>query len=114
MNTTKLGILSALTASACCLGPTAFVAVGLGGLGLGAYFVRYSGVLVGIAALLLLAGWRTYFREARQCAGVQCRMPGGKIALITLSVASVVVAGFAVMHLGPLFSNAACAISCLR
>ncbi len=114
MKTVKLGIGSAFTASLCCLGPAVLAAAGLGGLGLAAWFTRYSGLLVGIAALLLAWSWWVYFREARQCARAQCRMAGGKVALITLSIASVVVAGFAAMHLGPVFSKVACAISCPR
>lgn len=114
MKATHLGIGSALTASACCVGPAALAAAGLGGLGLGIWFVRYAGWLVGAAALLLLAGWWTWFRENRRCAKAQCRMPGGKGALAALSIASVVVAGFALLHLGPLLSRAGCAISCLR
>lgn len=114
MNAAKLGVGSALTASACCLGPAIFTAAGLGGLGLGTYFVRYSGWLVGAAALLLLAGWRAYVRETQRCSKAHCRMSGGKATLVTLSIASAVVAGFAVMHGGPLFSKAACAISCPR
>ena len=114
MKAVKLGIGSALTASACCLGPAALAAIGLGGLGVGAYFIRYSGVLVGIAALLLLAGWRGYFAEAGRCKTAQCRMSGGRATLAVLSVASFVVVGFALMHLGPLFFKTACAISCSR
>lgn len=110
----KLGALSAVTASLCCLGPAVLAAIGLGGLGVGAYFIQYSGVLVGIAALLLLTGWRGYFAETRRCRTAQCRMSGGRATLAVLSVASFVVVGFALMHLGPLFSKAACAISCSR
>lgn len=114
MKAEKLGALSALTASACCLGPAVLAAAGLGGLGFGIYFVRFSGVLVAAAVVLLALGWRLYLTEHRRCAQTQCRMRGGKTALITLSLASVIVAGFAVMHMGPLFSKAACAISCPR
>ncbi|MBI4227401.1 MAG: hypothetical protein HY600_03885 [Candidatus Omnitrophica bacterium] len=114
MNTVRWGIGSALTASACCLGPAALAAVGLGGLGMGVVFARFSGLLVAAAAVLLALGWRQYMAEARRCKTAQCRMSGGHLALITLSVASVVVAGFALMHLGPLATRAACAISCLR
>lgn len=114
MKAAKLGALSALTASACCLGPAVLVAVGLGGLGIGGFFARFSGVLVGVAAVLLLAGWRLYLSERRRCTQARCRMPGRAATLMTLVVASIIVAGFALMHLGPLFSRAACAISCPR
>ena len=114
MKAVRLGIGSALIASACCLGPAALAAIGLGGLGVGAYFIRYSAVLVGIAALLLLMGWLGYFAEGQRCKTAQCRISGGRTTLTILSVASFVVVGFAVMHMGPLFSRAACAFSCPR
>lgn len=112
MKAARLGIFSALTASACCLGPAALVAVGLGGLGFGALFTRLSGLWVAVAVVLLAFGWRLYFAEARRCRATQCRMSGGRTTFVTLSVASVVVAGFALMHLWPLVGQAACAISC--
>lgn len=114
MNAVRLGIGSALTASACCLGPAALAAAGLGGLGVGVIFTRFSGLLVAVAAVLLAFGWRRYFTEAKRCRTAECRMSGGIATLAVLSIASVVVAGFALMHLGPLATQAACAISCLR
>ena len=114
MKAGKLGVLSAITASACCLGPAALAAVGLGGLGAGIFLVRYSGWLVGLAVVLLALGWRIYLAEAKRCKAAQCLMPGSVSVLTILLVASVVVAGFALMHLGPLFFKAACAISCPR
>lgn len=114
MNAVKLGIGSAFTASVCCLGPAVLAAAGLGGLGLGVFFARFSGLLAAVAAALLALGWRQYFAEARRCKAAQCRMPGGVSALTILSVASVVVAGFAIMHFGPALSRAACAIPCPR
>ncbi|MBI1953860.1 MAG: hypothetical protein HYS41_07040 [Candidatus Omnitrophica bacterium] len=114
MNAVKLGIGSALAASACCLGPAALAAAGLGGLGAGVFFARFSWLLVAAAAVLLGLGWRQYLAQAKRCQATQCRMPGGAGALVILSVASVVVAGFALMHLGPLAAKAACAVSCQR
>ncbi len=114
MNAVKLGIGSALTASACCLGPAALAAVGLGGLGAGVFFTRFAGLLVAGAAVLLAFGWRRYVAEARRCRTAHCQMAGGKVTPAVLSVASIVVAGFALMHLWSLVTQAACAISCPR
>jgi len=114
MNAVRLGIGSALTASACCLGPAALAAVGLGGLGVGVLFARFSGVLVAVAAVLLAFGWRRYVAEVKHCKAAQCRMAGSKVTLVTLSIASLIVAAFAWMHLGPALSQAACAITCAR
>lgn len=41
MTPDRLGILSALFASVCCLGPVLLVVLGLGSLGLGAFLGRY-------------------------------------------------------------------------
>jgi len=114
MNAAKLGIGSALTASACCLGPAALAAIGLGGLGVSVFFTRFSGLLVAAAAVLLTFGWRRYVAEARRCRTARCRMAGGVATLAVLSVASAVVAGFALLHLWPLAMQAACTISCPR
>lgn len=114
MNVVKLGIGSALTASACCLGPAALAAVGLGGLGVGVFFTRFSGLLVAAAVVLLAFGWRRYFAEVKHCKAARCRLAGGMVTLVTLSIASLVVAAFAWMHLGPAFSRAACAVTCAR
>jgi len=114
MNAVKLGVGSALTASACCLGPAVLAAAGLGGLGVGIFFARFSGLLVAVAAVLLAFGWRRYITEVKHCKAAHCRMAGGKVTLATLSIASLIVAAFTWMHLGPALSQAACAISCPR
>lgn len=114
MKAVKIGALSALTASACCLGPAALAAVGLGGLGLGMFFARVSGLLVAAAAALLGLGWWRYLAERRRCVQDQCHMPGRIAALVTLGAASVIVMGFALMHLSPFVNKAACALSCPR
>lgn len=114
MKAVKLGALSALIASACCLGPAALVAVGLGGLGLGVLFARFAGVLAGAGVVLLLVGWRAYLAERRWCAKTQCQMPGRTATLVTLGAASAIVAGFALMHLWPTLHQFACSVSCPR
>lgn len=114
MKAARLGVFSALIASACCLSPAVLVAVGLGGLGLGVLFARFSLALVVIAVVLLLVGWRAYLAERKRCAQAQCHMPGRTATLVTLGVASIIVAGFALMHLWPLATKATCAISCPR
>ncbi len=114
MKATRLGIFSAFTASLCCAGPAVLIALGLGGLGGSAFFGRFAVVLVGIAMVLLGLGWWLYAKEVRQCRAAQCQMPGRTATLATLAVASVIVAGFALIHLGSLVNKAACALSCPR
>lgn len=113
LNSKGLGILSAATASACCLAPAVLVAIGLGGLGAGLFVARFSGLLVGLAAAFLALGWWLFLAEAKRCNETQCQMPGRAKTLVVLAAASVVVAGFGVMHLWPVLSRA-CAASCPR
>ncbi len=113
MNAGKLGALSAVTASLCCLGPAMLVAFGLGGLGLGALFSQYAGVLIGVAAMLLVLGWRLYSKEAQRCRNAQCQMPGRTGTLAMLAAASIIGGATALMHLWPLL-NQACGAACPR
>jgi len=113
MKAGKLGALSAVTASLCCLGPVALVAFGLGGLGLGVLFSRYAGILLVAATLLLSLGWWLYTKETRRCRQAQCQMPGRTGTFATLIVASTIVGAVALMHLWPLV-NQACGAACPR
>ena len=63
------GVLAALLASVCCLGPLVLVALGLSGAWLGNVWVLepYRPFFIGAAVLaLLVAGWRI-FRPATEC-----------------------------------------------
>jgi copper chaperone CopZ len=92
MKAEKLGILSALVASLCCLGPLILVLVGLGTLGLGAFFGRYHWWFIGAAIALLTYAWRSYLKEAHRCKAASCEMARGQTTRTVLTLASVVVA----------------------
>jgi copper chaperone CopZ len=94
MKPVKLGVLSALTASVCCVGPALLALLGLGGLGAAAFIGRYHWWLIGAAITLLAFGWRNYLREGRRCRTEACTMAQGKTARAILIVASVIVATF--------------------
>jgi len=94
MKPAKLGILSALTASVCCLGPVLLVLLGLGSLGFGAFFGRYHWWFIMAAIGLLTFAWRSYFKEKRRCTTAQCAMEKGQTTKWTLLLASTVVAVF--------------------
>jgi copper chaperone CopZ len=94
MKAKGFGILSALTASICCLGPLLLIALGLGSLGLGAFLGKYHWYFILAAALLLGLGWYGYFKEKRSCESAHCQMQGKNITRTVLTVATLVVMTF--------------------
>ncbi|MBI2104375.1 MAG: cation transporter [Candidatus Omnitrophica bacterium] len=99
MKAARLGILSAITASVCCLGPVLLVVLGLGSLGFGALIGRYHWWFIGAAITLLIYAWRSYVKEARHCKAASCEMARGKTTRTVLLLASVVVAVFVGLNL---------------
>ena len=99
MKAKGLGILSALTASVCCLGPLLLIALGFGSLGLGAALGRYHWYFILGAALLLAFAWRRYFKEKNSCESAHCQMEGKKMTRNVLVLASSVVLLFAGLNL---------------
>jgi copper chaperone CopZ len=99
MKAKGLGILSALTASVCCLGPLVLIAIGLGSLGLGAALGRYHWYFILGSALILSFAWRTYFNEKKSCESTHCEMAGKKITRNVLGLATVIVLTFAGLNL---------------
>jgi copper chaperone CopZ len=95
MKADRLGILSALFASVCCVTPLILVLLGLGSLGIGAALGRFHWWFLGAALVLLTTAWRRYVQERRRCATEQCEMASGTPTRWTLLVASLVVTGFA-------------------
>jgi len=95
MKADKLGVLSALFASVCCITPLLLVLLGLGSLGVGAVLGRFHWWFLAAAFVLLTVAWRRYFHERRRCATEQCEVASGTPTRWTLLVASVVVATFA-------------------
>ncbi len=95
MKAKNLGILSALTASACCVGPLLLILLGLGGLGLGAVIGKYHWYLIAMAAALLSLGWYLYLKEKKSCEKEACEMKNKGVTRNILILASAVVLGFA-------------------
>ena len=94
MKTAQIGILSAVTASLCCVGPLLLAALGLGSLGFGAAIGRYHGWFLIGASVLLAIAWRSYLTKARRCRTARCEMAHGKATRVVLIAASVIVAFF--------------------
>ncbi len=91
----KMGVLSAVLASICCLGPVVLVLLGLGTLGIGALLGRYHWFFIGGAALVLIYAWRVYAKEKRRCDAASCQMESKASARITLLIATIAVLLFA-------------------
>ena len=94
MKAQKLGILSGVVASACCLGPPFLIFLGLGSLGLGSFFGKYHWYFILVGALLLGVAWRSYLKEKRRCATEGCKMVRGGMTKSILLVATLIVATF--------------------
>lgn len=92
MQADRMGILSAVLASVCCLGPLLLAVLGLGSLGLGAALGRYHWWFIGAAIVLLAYAWRSYVAEAHRCRATRCQMARGRTTGAALTLASVVVA----------------------
>lgn len=99
MKPAKLGLLSALMASVCCLGPVLLVLLGLGSLGFGAILGRYHWWFIAAAMAILTFAWRSYLKEAGRCRTAHCEMAQGKTTKTVLILASTVVAAFVGLNL---------------
>ncbi len=94
MNATKIGLVSAFVASLCCVAPVGLAVLGLGGLGIVAfiganhwYFIAGAGGLIGLS-------WYAYLQERQRCKTERCEFVGGKVARVTLPLATLAVLGF--------------------
>lgn len=94
MRAHNLGILSAVTASLCCVGPVLLAVLGVGGLGAGAFIGAYHWYFIAGAAVLLGLSWYAYLRERRRCQSERCEMAGGRLTRIPLPLATLAVVLF--------------------
>ncbi len=99
MKADKLGVLSALMASMCCITPLVLVLLGLGSLGIGAVLGRFHWWFLLGAIGLLTSGWRIYFRERGHCRTTGCEMPRQRTTRIVLGMTSLIVTTFVGLHL---------------
>lgn len=94
MKAKGLGILSAITASVCCLGPLLLILLGLGGLGLGAVIGKYHWYFITGAGVLLAFAWRSFLKEKKSCETKQCEMKNKNMTRNILAGATLVVMTF--------------------
>lgn len=97
MKAKQAGILSAILASTCCIGPLLLIAVGLGS---GAALVgRYHWFfLLGGIAVLTWA-WAKYLREKTVCDCEHKPMQGRRSGMFTLLIATAIVLGFGSLNI---------------
>src|SRR5713101_1635629 len=106
MKANQAGILSAILASTCCVGPLLLVAIGVGS---GAALVgRYHWFfLIGGIAVLTWT-WAKYLREKTICDCEHKSMGGRRSGMLALLVATLLVLGFAGLNISRyVFASAA-------
>ncbi len=105
MKTQRLGIVSGIVASVCCLGPPLLILLGLGGLGIGSFLGKYHWYFILGAGALLGVAWSSYLKEKHRCQKEQCTMiRQGTTRMILIGATLVVTLFFglnAYTYLGP-------------
>jgi copper chaperone CopZ len=97
MKAKQAGILSAILAATCCIGPLLLVAVGMGS---GAVLVgRYHWFLFLGGIAVLTWAWAKYLREKALCDCEHKPMEGRRTGMITLLIATLLVLGFAGLNI---------------
>jgi len=101
----KLGWLSVVLASACCVLPLAAVLVGLGSVGLGS-ILGGLGIYFDLGGLVVLAvAWFYFLRERRRAYALNSSVRGERRTMAALSIATVLVVIFAGSGLAPTFTR---------
>jgi copper chaperone CopZ len=99
----RLGWLSVLLASACCVLPLVAVLVGLGSVGLGS-ILGGLGIYFDLGGLVVLAvAWFYFLREKRKAYALNSGIRGERRTMAALSIATVLVVLFAGSGLAPAF-----------
>lgn len=99
MRSIRIGVLSAIVASICCIGPLILITLGLGSLGLGAVISKYHGLFLTASILLILFSWIKYFNEKKSCNIKKCQMENKKVTLIVLTISTTIVLFFVGLNL---------------
>src|SRR6266516_6085626 len=97
MKANQAGILSAILASTCCIGPLLLLAIGVGS---GAVFIgRYHWFFIIGAMVALTLAWAKYLREKTVCDCEHKAMGGRRSGMFTLLIATVIVLGFGSLNI---------------
>src|SRR6266478_7997060 len=97
MKAKQAGIMSAILASICCVGPLLLLAIGIGS---GAVFIgRYHWFFIIGAMAALTWAWAKYLREKTVCDCEHKAMGGQRSAIVTLLITTTLVIGFAGLNI---------------
>ena len=97
MKAKQAGILSALLASACCIGPLLLVAIGVSSWA--ALVGRYHWFFLVAGMAVLTWAWAKYLREKTICDCEHKPMGGRRSAMLTLLITTALVLGFAGLNI---------------
>lgn len=90
----RIGILSGVLASACCIGPIVLGILGLGSLGLGSLFGTYHWYFQGGAAVGLGLAWVIFLKEKKRRCAQSCNADTDRVTKGIIVAVSLVVAVF--------------------
>ena len=102
------GVLAAILASTCCLGPLVLIALGFSGAWIGNLTVLepYRPLFIGAALVAMVFAYRRIFRPARACEpGEVCAVPKVRTTykVIFWAVAALILVALAFPYVLPLF-----------
>jgi heme/copper-type cytochrome/quinol oxidase subunit 4 len=91
VKSSMVGLASAIVASLCCILPLAVVLLGIGSGAFMMTTMKYSYIFIPLGIMGLGLGYFLYFREKKKCDAKACKMAGGRLNLIILIGATIVV-----------------------
>ena len=97
MKATKTGMVAALLAATCCVGPLLLVAIGVGSAGV--FLGRYHWFFLIGGITVLTWAWAKYLREKTVCGCEHRPMQGRRSAMLALLSTTVLVFGFAGLNI---------------
>ena len=97
---------SALIASLCCALPLAVVLLGLGSGAFMMTTMQYRWLLLPIGGVGVSIGYGLYVREQRRCGRLACRMAGGRLNLVLLLFATLLLVFELFLTMAPSLSDA--------
>jgi hypothetical protein len=86
-----VSLASAFVASLCCVLPLAVVLLGVGSGAFMMTTMKYSNIFIPIGVIGVGSGYFLYFRQKKKSAACGCPMPAGKLNLIILIFATILV-----------------------
>ncbi len=88
-----IGLGAVFGASLCCALPLAVVLLGLSSGAFMIYTMQFRWILYPLGLLGVGTAWWLFWREKRRCDTLACKMTGGRINLVLVVAASVLMVG---------------------